>query len=93
MIDHDASAPLATRLAALHRTPAPPDLPPIEGTPQLLRLGTTDPTAPLREALGAEIDIWNPFTENGITSYPRGVKGVESMFAPALGAAPDGSAS
>lgn len=41
----------------------------------------------IREALGAEIDIWNPFTENGITSYPRGVKGVESMFAPALGAA------
>lgn len=48
---------LATRLAALHRTPAPPDLPPIEGTPQLLRLGTTDPTAPLREALGAAAQL------------------------------------
>jgi hypothetical protein len=41
----------------------------------------------IRGALEAEIEIWNPFTENGITSYPRGVKGVESMFAPSLGAA------
>jgi hypothetical protein len=37
--------------------------------------------------LNAEATVWNPFLENGITTYPRGVKGVESMFAPALGAA------
>ena len=36
---------LAERLAALHRTPAPPDLPPIEHAPQLLEVGAADPTA------------------------------------------------
>ena len=41
----------------------------------------------MQECLESGISIWNPFTENGITTYPRGVKGVESMFAPALGAA------
>ena len=37
--------------------------------------------------MDAQVEIWNPFEANGMTSYPRGVKGVESMFAPALGAA------
>jgi aminoglycoside phosphotransferase (APT) family kinase protein len=42
---------LAGRLAALHRTPAPPDLPPIEHAPQLLEVGASDPTGPVVEAL------------------------------------------
>jgi hypothetical protein len=37
--------------------------------------------------MDTEVEVWNPFTANGVSSYPRGVKGVESMFAPALGAA------
>jgi Tfp pilus assembly PilM family ATPase len=41
----------------------------------------------VQKTMDAEIEIWNPFENNGITSYPRGVKGVESMFAPALGSA------
>jgi aminoglycoside phosphotransferase len=53
---------LATRLAALHETPAPPDLPPIEGTPQLLQVGAADPTAPLLDALqrAAHLDHVDP---------------------------------
>lgn len=41
----------------------------------------------ISEIMGADMEIWNPFTENGISSYPKGVMGVESMFTPALGAA------
>lgn len=41
----------------------------------------------IKLTMGAEVEIWNPFESNGMTSYPRGVKGVESMFAPALGSA------
>ncbi|MFP6906359.1 MAG: pilus assembly protein PilM [Verrucomicrobiota bacterium] len=37
--------------------------------------------------MDTEVEVWNPFTANGVSTYPRGVKGVESMFAPALGAA------
>ncbi len=46
-----AVAQLAKRLVALHGTPAPPDLPPIVGAPQLLEVGAEDPTAPVRAAL------------------------------------------
>jgi aminoglycoside phosphotransferase (APT) family kinase protein len=46
-----AVAQLATRLAALHATPAPEGLPPIDGVPQLLEVGTDDPTAPVAAAL------------------------------------------
>ena len=42
---------LAARLAALHGTPAPADLPPIEQAPQLLEVGADDPTGPVIEAL------------------------------------------
>jgi hygromycin-B 7''-O-kinase len=42
---------LAMRLAAIHRTPAPAALPPIDHAPQLLDLGTPDPTGPLLVAL------------------------------------------
>lgn len=42
---------LATRLAALHATEAPSDLPPIVGTPQLLEVGSSDPTTPVIAAL------------------------------------------
>lgn len=42
---------LATRLVALHGTPAPADLPPIVGAPQLLKVGADDPTAPVMAAL------------------------------------------
>jgi aminoglycoside phosphotransferase (APT) family kinase protein len=42
---------LAARLAALHRTPAPPDLPRIERAPQLLEVGAADPTGPVLAAL------------------------------------------
>lgn len=42
---------LGHRLAALHRTPAPPDLPPIENAPQLLEVGAADPTVPVIAAL------------------------------------------
>ncbi len=42
---------LAVRLAALHHTPAPADLPPIEHAPQLLEVGASDPTGPVVEAL------------------------------------------
>jgi scyllo-inosamine 4-kinase len=42
---------LAARLAVLHKTPAPPDLPPIEHAPQLLEVGAIDPTRPVVAAL------------------------------------------
>ena len=42
---------MASRLAAIHRTTAPPDLPPIDGAPQLLDVGSPDPTAPVLVAL------------------------------------------
>jgi len=42
---------LAERLAALHRTLVPDDLPPIEQAPQLLEVGAADPTGPLIDAL------------------------------------------
>ena len=42
---------VAHRLRALHDTPAPEDLPPVAGAPQLLEAGTGDATAPLRAAL------------------------------------------
>jgi aminoglycoside phosphotransferase (APT) family kinase protein len=48
---HSAIAQLARRLVALHSTPAPVDLPPIVGAPQLLELGAADPTAPVVAAL------------------------------------------
>jgi len=41
----------------------------------------------LSEIMGVEPEVWNPFEANGISSYPKGVYGVESMFAPAVGAA------
>lgn len=59
---HVAVVQLAARLAALHRTVAPPDLPPIGGAPQLLEVGSTDPTAPLQKALerAAQLDHVDP---------------------------------
>ena len=53
---------LARRLAALHGTPAPPDLPPIEHAPQLLEVGATDPTGLVLEALdeAARLDHVDP---------------------------------
>jgi aminoglycoside phosphotransferase (APT) family kinase protein len=42
---------LAVRLRALHRTPAPADLPPIEHAPQLLEVGVADPTRRVLAAL------------------------------------------
>lgn len=43
--------------------------------------------AQIQETLGVPVSIWNPLEENGIKTYPRGLKGVESMFAGAMGAA------
>ncbi|MEO7429607.1 MAG: phosphotransferase [Acidimicrobiales bacterium] len=43
---------LALRLAAIHATESPADLPPVSGTPQLLEVGAVDPTLPVIEALG-----------------------------------------
>lgn len=48
---------LAERLAALHRTPAPPDLPPIEQAPQLLEVGVRDPTGPVVAALRRAMEL------------------------------------
>lgn len=42
---------LAQRLAALHRTPAPAGLPPVDPAPQLLDVGADDPTERLRVAI------------------------------------------
>jgi scyllo-inosamine 4-kinase len=42
---------VAARLAAVHRTSAPHDLPPIDAAPQLLELGAADPIAPVLAAL------------------------------------------
>jgi len=41
----------------------------------------------IEEVIGTEVQVWNPFTANGIKNYPQGVHGVESMFSPAVGAA------
>lgn len=41
----------------------------------------------IEEVMGAQVQVWNPFEENGIKNYPKGVHGVESMFSPAIGAA------
>ncbi|WFB36914.1 hypothetical protein P3T73_03950 [Kiritimatiellota bacterium B12222] len=41
----------------------------------------------LTEIMGVEPQVWNPFVPNGMKTYPKGVYGVESMFAPAVGAA------
>lgn len=48
---HRAVDQLAGRLAALHNTRSPEGLPPIEQAPQLLKVGDTDPTQPVIEAL------------------------------------------
>ncbi|MFL6204385.1 MAG: phosphotransferase family protein [Acidimicrobiales bacterium] len=48
---------LADRLAVLHRTRVPADLPPMERAPQLLEVGSADPTAPVLEALGLAADL------------------------------------
>jgi len=48
---------LAERLAVLHRTPVPAGLPPMERAPQLLEVGTADPTAPLLDALRQASDL------------------------------------
>lgn len=47
----DAVRQLATRLAALHVTPPPPGLAPIERAPHILEVGSSDPTRPLVDAL------------------------------------------
>lgn len=49
----EAVRQLADRLAALHATKAPVDLPTIVGAPQLLEVGSFDPTPPLVDALQA----------------------------------------
>lgn len=41
----------------------------------------------LSEIMGVGPEIWNPFVPNGMTTYPKGVNGVESMFSTAVGAA------
>ena len=61
---HRAVDQLAERLAALHATPAPDGLPPIERAPQLLRIGSTDPTAPVIEALARAAEL--PHVEPGM---------------------------
>jgi len=48
---HRAVDQIATRLEAIHRTVAPAELPPIEYAPQLLEVGTADPTGPVVVAL------------------------------------------
>ncbi len=59
---HRAVDQLAGRLAALHNTPAPKGLPPIEQAPQLLNVGEADPTQPVIEALrrAASLDHVDP---------------------------------
>ncbi len=47
----DAVHAMASRLAAIHRTEAPPDLPPMDSAPQLLAVGAADPTGPVLAAL------------------------------------------
>lgn len=41
----------------------------------------------ISEIMDQEVQPWNPFKENGMAAYPKGVNGVESMFTPAVGAA------
>jgi Tfp pilus assembly PilM family ATPase len=41
----------------------------------------------MSQVMGVEIGVWNPFDANGMKTTPKGVQGVESMFAPAVGAA------
>ena len=48
-----AVSQLAGRLAALHTTTPPPDLEPVGRAPQLLEVGTSDPTKPVVDALHA----------------------------------------
>lgn len=48
---------LAVRLAALHATKAPVDLPPMATTPQLLDVGSVDPTPPVIAALEQAIRL------------------------------------
>jgi aminoglycoside phosphotransferase len=48
---YQAVEQLATRLAALHATPAPAGLPPIENAPQLIEVGAADPAGPVVAAL------------------------------------------
>ena len=56
---HRAVDQLAERLAALHGTRAPADLPPIDQAPQLLEVGATDPTTPVIEALAQAMQLPN----------------------------------
>jgi scyllo-inosamine 4-kinase len=50
---------LATRLAALHRTPAPAGLPPVEYAPQLLEVGAANPTHRVVAALQRAMQLPN----------------------------------
>lgn len=54
---HRAVDQLAARLAALHSTRAPEDLPPIEAAPQLLEVGASDPTRPVIAALHEAMEL------------------------------------
>lgn len=53
---------LAVRLAALHSTQSPSDLPRVEGAPQLLEVGDADPTSHIVEALerAARLEFVDP---------------------------------
>lgn len=41
----------------------------------------------MSDVMNAEVEVWDPFTANAMKNVPKGVKGVESMFTPAVGAA------
>ncbi len=53
---------LALRLAAIHATEAPSDLPPVSGTPQLVGVGAADPANEVIDALerAARLDYVDP---------------------------------
>lgn len=84
---YSAISQLATRLRALHDTPAPTDLPPLHGAPQLLEVGVARPTERLVEALGtaARLDHVDPLLlQEAADMVTRLAPTLEPFVAPTL---------
>ena len=71
---------LSARLGALHRTPAPTELPDVDAAPHLLDFRAPDPEAPVLEALelaAAQPHVERPLVDEAITLVRRGIDALE----------------
>lgn len=84
---HSAVTQLAARLRALHDTPAPKDLAPLHGAPQLLEVNVDHPTAALLAALEhlARVEHVEPLlTQEAADMVTRMAPALDPFVAPTL---------